>query len=227
MSPDSPEYYSQRLSAERLRRCYEIAPERVKQYLQAEIDFVASRIMPGDLILELGCGYGRVIKPLSRPAGSIIGIDTSKESLQMAVRQLKNFGNCRLSQMDAASLGFRDAVFDLVICVQNGISAFKIDQLRLIKESLRVVRPGGMALFSSYAEIFWPERLHWFELQAREGLVGEIDYAKTGNGVIVCHDGFRATTIGPNDFRALAARIGIIPIITKVDGSSLFCEFHK
>lgn len=32
-------YYSQKLSAEKLRLCYEIAPQRVKQYLESEIAF--------------------------------------------------------------------------------------------------------------------------------------------------------------------------------------------
>jgi ubiquinone/menaquinone biosynthesis C-methylase UbiE len=227
MALDPHKYYSQKLSAERLRRCYEIAPARVRQYLQAEIDYVASKIQPGDLILELGCGYGRVIEQLGRLAGLTIGIDTSLESLQMAARQLKSFDSCRLLQMNAAALGFRDAEFDLVICIQNGISAFKIDQLTLIQESLRVVRSGGRALFSSYSKKFWPYRLHWFEIQAAEGLVGEIDYEKTGDGTIVCHDGFRATTIGPEDFETLGGRLGLKPIISEIDDSSVFCEFFK
>ena len=43
-----------------------------------------------------------------------------------------------------------------------------------------VTRPGGRVLFSSYAEAFWDHRLAWFRLQAREGLLGEIDEAATG-----------------------------------------------
>jgi len=36
-------YYSQKLSADHLRRCYEIAPLRVKRYLEAEIEFVLDK----------------------------------------------------------------------------------------------------------------------------------------------------------------------------------------
>lgn len=227
MAPDPPGYYSQKLSAARLRRCYEIAPPRVKQYLQAEIDYVVSKIRAGDVVLELGCGYGRVIEPLSRWAGLTIGIDTSSESLQMGIRELKNLDNRLFLRMDAASLGFKDSVFDMVLCIQNGLSAFKVDQLSLMRESLRIARPGGIALFSSYAEKFWPFRLHWFELQADEGLVGEIDYERTGDGVIVCRDGFRATTVGPEDFERLAARLGVNPVVSEVDDSCVFCEIRK
>jgi hypothetical protein len=79
-------------------------------------------------------------------------------------------------------------------------------------------------LFPSYSERFRAERLKWFEVQAEHGLIGEIDYHATGNGVIVCRDGFRATTIDAEGFRSLAAALGLIPNIIEVDGSSLFCE---
>ena len=62
-------YYAKKLNAERLRRVYEIAGSRVCQYLQAEIDHLAGFVQPGDKILELGCGFGRVLAPLARIAG--------------------------------------------------------------------------------------------------------------------------------------------------------------
>jgi 2-polyprenyl-6-hydroxyphenyl methylase/3-demethylubiquinone-9 3-methyltransferase len=61
-------YYSQKLSAERLRLCYEIAPPRVKRYLEAEIEFVMSKIKPSDRVLGMGCGYGRVLQRLMTKA---------------------------------------------------------------------------------------------------------------------------------------------------------------
>ena len=50
------DYYTAQLSAERLKRCYDIAPPRIVRYLEAELDFVAGRIRPFDTVLELGCG---------------------------------------------------------------------------------------------------------------------------------------------------------------------------
>ena len=88
-----------------------------------------------------------------------------------------------------------------------------------------MTRPTGRVIISSYAERFWPHRLEWFEQQAERGLVGDIDYDATRNGVIVCKDGFRAETVSPADLEMLCAKIGVAPTITEVDGSSLFCEF--
>ncbi|MHA2231478.1 MAG: class I SAM-dependent methyltransferase, partial [Candidatus Hodarchaeales archaeon] len=70
---------------------------------------------------------------------------------------------------------------------------------------------------------FWDERLEWFELQAKEGLLGEIDWDETRNGTIVCKDGFRATTVSPADFTLLAADLHVQAAIEEVDNSSIFC----
>ena len=217
-------YYVDRLSAERLRTVYEIAPPRVQQYLDAEVEHVASRIRAGDRVLELGCGYGRVMTKLGDNAGMLVGVDTSLSSLRLGQTFLSGLSDARLVQMDAVALGFRDAVFDVVVCIQNGLSAFKVDQAALVREGLRVLRPGGRALVSSYSEKFWEDRLEWFKLQAEAGLVGEIDRSRTRNGTIACKDGFTATTSTRDAFRSLAAQVNVHPLISEVDESSILCE---
>jgi SAM-dependent methyltransferase len=219
-----PGYYADRLSAERLRACYELAPPAVKAYLDAEIAFVLARISTSTLALELGCGYGRVLRSLVTRARAVVGIDTSFLSLRMAPQFVGHGASLQLLAMDATRLGFAGGTFDLTLCVQNGISAFAADPLNLLSEAVRVTRSGGIVLFSTYSPRFWKDRLEWFELQAAHGLVGPIDYEATGDGVIVCTDGLRATTVSADEFAALAARLGIVPRITEVDGSSLFCE---
>ncbi len=225
--PGPAGYYREKLSAERLKRCYEIAPLRVKQYLEAEVDHVLVKTHPRDRVLELGCGYGRVLPQISAKASLVCGIDSSRESLLLGREMLRDFHNCRLLCMDAVRLAFADRCFDLVVCIQNGISAFHVNPCELVEESLRVTRSGGTALFSSYSEDFWDHRLEWFELQSAEGLLGEIDHDRTGDGVIVCRDGFRATTLRPGRFEALTAGLDADLSITEVDRSSLFFEITR
>jgi ubiquinone/menaquinone biosynthesis C-methylase UbiE len=219
-----PGYYDDKLSAERLLSCYEIAPPRVQQYLQAEIEHLLQKIRPGDLVLELGCGYGRVLRRLVSKARMVIGIDTSLASLLLAQQMLDDVSNCRLISMDALHLAFSDRTFDLVACIQNGISAFHVDQKGLIREAIRVAKPGGIVLFSSYSDKFWNDRLEWFRLQSEAGLLGELDPEKTGDGVIVCKDGFTGTTVRPEQFLSLTAGLNVDVELVEVDESSLFCE---
>ena len=186
------DYYSNKLSSFNLQQCYQIAPSRVKQYLEAEIEFVLKHINPEDKVLELGCGYGRVLQKLIGKASKVVGIDTSQEILQF-VRGIIKDNYLELFEMNAVNLEFEDGEFDVVFCIQNGISAFHVDKQKLLKEAVRVTRSGGNVLFSSYSDKFWEERVAWFQLQAEHGLLGVIDHDKTGDGVIICKDGFRAT----------------------------------
>jgi SAM-dependent methyltransferase len=221
-----PAYYRTQLSGERLQRCYELAPERVRQYLDAEIMHVLRRVQAAEpaSVLELGCGYGRALVRLAQTAEWAVGIDTSIESLLVARELTAGYSECAVTVMDASALGFRDREFDVVVCIQNGICAFRVDPRTLFKEALRVTRPGGMLLFSSYSDAFWSKRLDWFELQAAEGLVAEIDYSATTRGEIVCRDGFRFATFGPDKFAQLCAALRVEHTIVEVDDSSVFCE---
>ena len=217
-------YYIEKLSGARLRRCYEIASPRVKQYLEAEIQFVIRHLDRTDSVLELGCGYGRVTFRLAEVAKHVVGIDTAAESLRLASQLSGSCPECEFLEMDALELAFDDAEFDKVVCVQNGICAFGGDRDLLVRQALRVTRPGGRIYFSTYSEGFWADRLQWFEMQAAAGLLGEIDYTRTGNGEIVCKDGFRTGMVSPEEFRSLGAGLALDTKITEVDGSSVFCE---
>lgn len=217
------EYYFKKLSANRLKKCYDVASPRIQQYLNEEINFVLQFIKPEMKVLELGCGYGRVLKILADHAKTVVGIDTSQESLDLAHEHLGSKSNFKLHNMNAEKLEFQNETFDLVIGIQNGISAFKVDPTKLVLESLRVTKKNGYVLFSSYSENIWDARFEWFEKQSEEGLLGEIDYKKTGEGVIVCKDGFKATTYSIIDFENLMCKLQLDADIVEVDNSSVFC----
>lgn len=220
-------YYSEKLSGERLRRCYEVAPARVRQYLEAEIVHALGRVRHAGTVLELGCGYGRIAGRLAEVATRVVGIDTSPDSVDLARLLWGATSCCEFQTMDAIDMRFVDESFDAVVCLQNGICAFRVDQVQLLAEALRVTRHGGIVLLSSYSDRFWPQRLAWFEAQAAEGLVGRIDHVASQDGVIVCEDGFRSGRLTPDGFRSLSAVVGVNAQICEIDDSSVFCEITK
>ncbi len=220
------DYYKNSLMAQRLQKAYDCAPPRVKRYLNAEIEFVAGHTRSTDYLLELGCGYGRVIEKLAERAAFAVGIDISSDSIRLAAESSTESSNTHYCLMDAGALGFKKETFDLVVCIQNGISAIKIAPEVLISESISVLKKNGRAFFSSYLDKFWPYRIEWFEIQAELGLIGPIEWEKCIDGVIICKDGFRAVTFSSDRFAEIAAKLKLDFRITEVEESAVFCEYR-
>lgn len=219
--------YRTDLAAERLRRVYEVAPPRVLRYLAAEIAHVRAVLCPAHRVLDLGAGYGRAALALAGAARSIVAVDHAGASLALgrALAAAAPLGSrVRFAAMDCGRLAFPAATFDVVICVQNGLSAFGLEPEALLREAARVARRGACLLFSTYAERFFPERLEWFEAQAAAGLLAPIDRARTGGGVIACADGFRSRSFTARELEKFAAAAGLEGRTCEVDGSSLFLE---
>lgn len=214
-------YYAKKLGGIKLEKVYELASARVRRYLRAEIDLIASMLEPGLSILELGCGYGRVLSAFAHRVEEAWGIDNTDESLALAAER---YPDLHLRQMDAVHLDFADDSFDLVFGVQNFISACKVEPQQLLLEAMRVTKPRGRVILTSYAAQFWPHRPEWFRTQADHGLLGEIDDVATGDGVIVCTDGFKATTFSLDDFKKLASSCEAEADFYTIDDSSVVLE---
>jgi len=214
-------YYSGKLNAARLMEVYRTDLQRVSQYLREEISYVAGKLSGRERVLELGAGYGRIMKEIAPFADFVLGLDISEDSVLFGREYLKDVPNCRLKTADAHSIEYKSE-FEVVLCLQNGLSAMKGDPLNLVSRGVRALVKGGKAFFSTYSEKFWEPRVDWFQEQADKGLLGEIDRERTKNGKIVCRDGFTATTFSRDELEKLGRTTGLPYIIEEVDKSSLF-----
>lgn len=113
----------------------------------ALVDALIERV-PGGLrgaVLDVACGHGGSTARLGRhvdPAHvTAIGVSSEQLSAARARARRSNF-----VQMDAAGLGFADASFDVVLCVE---AAFHFDtRSRFLAEAYRVLNPGGRLALS-------------------------------------------------------------------------------
>lgn len=219
-------YYAQALNASKLYDVYQTGYERIKQYLNSEIDYVKQNIKETDRVLELGTGYGRIVKELAPYCKEITGIDISEDNVVFGKAYLSGVKNADLVVMDAHNLQL-GGLYDAVLCLQNGLSAMKIEPISYICKMLDLLFQGGKIFISTYSPNFWEQRLLWFQEQADKGLLGEIDMEKTKDGVIVCKDGFRATTHSPEILDAVGKASGYDYEIAEVDDSSIFLIITK
>jgi len=95
-------------------------------------------------VLECGCHDGALAEALHYSgARTIVGIDISQKAIEEA--QAKRWGLAEYRLMDAAALTFPESSFDLVV---GRAILHHTDFERTLAGILRVLRPGGHALFT-------------------------------------------------------------------------------
>ena len=96
--------------------------------------------------LEIGCGPGRLMKPLSRHFSEIHGVDVSDEMIRLARERLRDIPHAHAHATNGASLAqFADGSFDFVYsyAVFQHIPSRAV-VLEYMNEISRVLKPGGI-----------------------------------------------------------------------------------
>ena len=108
--------------------------------------FLSGFLHPAARVLDLGCGIGRVMRPLATHCREIIGVDISEKMIEKGHEYLATIDNARLVQTDGCDLptvgdGSIDFLFSL-ICL---IHVDKRAAFRYLREIRRVLAPDGLA----------------------------------------------------------------------------------
>lgn len=100
--------------------------------------------VPGDTVVEIGCGTGMNFPLLQAevgPSGRIIGVDISEEMLKRAARRVREAGwnNVELVHASAADYRFPDKVDGIIA---TGVLTYEPDYDTVIARGARVLAPG-------------------------------------------------------------------------------------
>ncbi|MDA8369677.1 MAG: class I SAM-dependent methyltransferase [Nocardiopsaceae bacterium] len=151
------------------------------------------RGLEGARVLEIGCGAGQCARWLrTQGVREVVGIDVSRSQLRHARRIDERTGtSVSVAQADAQRLPFADAAFD-VVCSAFGAFPFVPDAAAALRESARVLRPGGRLAFSVTHPIRWcfPDDPTESGLTARESYFDRRAYVEedaAGRAVYVEH----------------------------------------
>jgi SAM-dependent methyltransferase len=110
---------------------------------------LGARIEPNHVVVDIGCGLGRLTRPLSRRADRVIGLDVSREMIERARKLNDDLDNVEWVHGDGESL--RPIVDDDVdVCISHVVFRHIPDPaitLGYVAEMGRVLRPGGFAAF--------------------------------------------------------------------------------
>ena len=109
----------------------------------------------GERVLDVACGTGLVTFDAAQAvgaAGRVVGVDISGQMVEAAesARAERGASNVDFARMDAETLQFDDASFDVVLC-SLGLM-YVPDPEQSLREMQRVLRPGGRVALSVWGE---------------------------------------------------------------------------
>ncbi|MCA9057535.1 MAG: methyltransferase domain-containing protein [Planctomycetaceae bacterium] len=119
------------------------------------------RARPGDRILDIGVGTGRML-PLYPKDVTVVGMDLSGGMLAKAAKKCKERGldHCQLVRADAMCPPFAPASFDQVV-ITHTISVVSQPEI-LIQWAASLLKPGGRIILVNHFQSSHPV-VAWFE----------------------------------------------------------------
>jgi SAM-dependent methyltransferase len=97
-----------------------------------------------DVVLEIGCGIGRVGRVVAPSCRKWIGCDVALNMLALAAERLRDLSNVELKEITGYNLcGVEDASVDVVYCTVVFMHLESWDRYNYILEAFRVLRPSG------------------------------------------------------------------------------------
>jgi SAM-dependent methyltransferase len=124
-------------------------------------------LQPGDVVLDLGCGFGRHGFEAARRGGRVVAYDYARPELASVTAtfgameeagEVKADGYAGAVQGDATRLPFTDGAFDRVVASE--VLEHVVDDAAAFGELARVLRPGGVLAVTVPAE--GPEKVCWW-----------------------------------------------------------------
>lgn len=126
---------------ESVRQYYAIANKSHQHF-----DDMIRQAAAGRDVLEYGCGVGNFSFDLAAIGARVTGIDISPNSVEVARKRAldQGFDSMIFEVMDAENMDFPDESFDVVV---GSAILHHLDLEKSATEIMRVLRPGGRALF--------------------------------------------------------------------------------
>ena len=113
--------------------------EETLRFLQESVG-----IRKDDIVLEIGCGIGRVGRAVAPLCRKWIGCDVASNMLSLTAERLKDLSNVELVEISGYNLsGVADASVDVVYCTVVFMHLESWDRYDYVLEAFRVLRPNG------------------------------------------------------------------------------------
>lgn len=133
-----------------------------------DADVISRYLSQNDVVLEIGCGAGRIEKFLAPQVRKLYGVDISPKAIKLGRQYNKEHQNCYLYENNGQDLyRFGNNKFDFIFSVGTFQHMSVEDSFCFFVESFRCLKPGGKILFQ------FRSLKHWFDQFAYQAIRGD------------------------------------------------------
>lgn len=126
-------------------------PALLKEFFQKDIEYI-QKMKKQEKVLEVGCGFGRLLRELSKKSEKVVGIDFSDLQLDQAKINLADCKKVSLVKMKAENLGFQNDFFNTTICMNSSLGNMPGIEEKVLEEMVRVTKPKGTIVIRVFAD---------------------------------------------------------------------------
>lgn len=127
---------------------------RLEKSRQGQLEYLTTmhyihKMIPENAsVIEIGAGTGRYSVALAKEGFDVTAVELAKNNLEILIKNSDGIVNIRSYQGDALDLSrFGDDSFDLTLLLGPMYHLYeKEDQLRALREAVRVTKPGGVIM---------------------------------------------------------------------------------
>ena len=130
---------------------------RTRDYIPEDLVVLGEYSLPGEKVLDFGCGNGRLFEVLKDKKVDYLGIDNSKELIDLAKERCPE---AKFQIVDSLNLNFPSNYFDKIyyLAVFHHIPSKKIRQ-QVLNEARRVLKPNSFLIITVWN--LWQRKTAW------------------------------------------------------------------
>jgi ubiquinone/menaquinone biosynthesis C-methylase UbiE len=115
------------------------------EYSEKLLDY----LLPNKVVLDIGCGYGRLSLIIKEKGCRVYGIDINKNAIKEA-KNNPNLESVKFSVQDAKRTNFSNNFFDVVVSQAVLACMDKKERRKVLKEVYRILKPEGILSISEF-----------------------------------------------------------------------------